>query len=150
MAMENVRQLCEDEKAWLRPYLVYPAPAPIFEEGQAADLRNAVDREQRRPAAWAGTRATEAQQADSPERPVFSRESLPTGNTPACARGQRGPRQRESWRGARITRDSPRLAALLRRVVEQAQRMRLGGGFGAGGRAQLAEDVGDVHAGRLR
>jgi hypothetical protein len=60
-------------------------PTPILGEGgPEADLRNAVDREQRRPAAWAGTRATDAQHADPPERPVFSRERLPVGNTLVC------------------------------------------------------------------
>jgi hypothetical protein len=62
-------------------------PTPILGEGPEADLRNAVDREQRRPAAWAGTTPTEAQRADSPERPVFSRERLPTGNTLVCRSG---------------------------------------------------------------
>jgi hypothetical protein len=61
--------------------------AATIEEGPAADLRNAVDREQRRPAAWAGTRATEAPPADPQDRPVFSRERLPVGHTLVCRSG---------------------------------------------------------------
>jgi hypothetical protein len=80
-------------------------PASIFEEGQAAELRNAVDREQRRPAAWAGTRATDAQQADSPERPVFSRERLPVGYTLVCRSG-------DVWAAHMVPKD-PALSVLV-------------------------------------
>ena len=79
--------------------------APVLGEGWEADLRNAVDREQRRPAAWAGTRATEAQHADSPERPVFSRETLPVGNTLVCRSG-------DVW-AAQLEPDDPALSVVV-------------------------------------
>ena len=51
-----------------------------FGEGPEADVWNAVDQEQRRPITWAGTTGADAEQADSAEPPVFSRESLPAGD----------------------------------------------------------------------
>ena len=51
-----------------------------FGDGPEADLRNAIDQEQRRPVAWAGTTGADAEQADSAEPPVFSRERLPAGD----------------------------------------------------------------------
>ena len=51
-----------------------------FGEGPEADLWNAVDQEQHRPITWAGTTGADAEQADSAEPPVFSREGLPAGD----------------------------------------------------------------------
>ena len=51
-----------------------------FGEGPEADLWNAIYQEQGRPIAWAGTTGDDAEQADSAEPPVFSRETLPAGD----------------------------------------------------------------------
>lgn len=76
--------------------------------GPEADLLNAVDRERRRPAAWAGTGAAGAGQPGSADQPVLSRESLPAGNALVC-------RSADVW-AARFVPPDPALSVVVMAV----------------------------------